>query len=122
MQQQNEFHGIERTINNYFQGMYQRDLSLLQGVFHPDACLFGFIMGGFERLNLEAWLQKVSEMPIPSESGEAFAMKIVALDRTGDTATVKAEVLYHGLQFTDYLSLLKQNGHWLIVNKTFSHR
>jgi hypothetical protein len=48
-------------------------------------------------------------------------MKIVSLDITGNEAFVKVADLYLGFQFTDYLSLMKIEGVWVIVNKTFYH-
>ena len=48
-------------------------------------------------------------------------MRIVSIDMTGIEAMVKVEDLYLGFRFTDYLSLLKIDGEWVIVNKTFYH-
>jgi protease I len=36
-------------------------------------------------------------------------------------AAVKVADLYRGLRFTDYLSLARVDGQWIIVNKTFHH-
>lgn len=110
---------INEVVQSYFLGMYQRDIGLLTEVFHPEARLFGYLSGEFEKMPLSQWLEKIGQAPIPSANGEAFAMQIVTIDITGAIANVKVKLLYHGLQFTDYLSLVEIEGRWLIVNKTF---
>ena len=38
---------------------------------------------------------------------------------TGDTAVVKVIDEYLGSKITDYLTMLKTDGRWVIVNKVF---
>jgi hypothetical protein len=71
--------------------------------------------------SLEEFLGFVKGTPAPADSGEAYDMKIVSIDQTGDEAMAKVADLYLGFRFTDYLSLLKVDGNWVIVNKTFYH-
>ena len=112
---------IVTTVQHYFDGMYHRDLGLLRKAFHPRAYLFGHLNGKFVHISLDQWLDMVESRPVPAESGEPYDMKIVALDVTGQVATVKVADLYRGLRFTDYLSLAKVDDAWVIVNKTFHH-
>ena len=121
MQDPSALQAISATIEDYFQGMYHRDLARLRKAFHPTACLYGHYKGQFARVPLEEWLKAVESRPIPSETGEAFDMRIVATDVTGQVGTVKVADLYRGLRFTDYLSVAKIDGQWVIVNKTFHH-
>jgi len=116
-----DLQAITATVQEYFEGMYLRDLDRLRKAFHPTACLYGHYKGSFARIPLEEWLTAVASRSIPAESGEAFDMRIVATDATGQVATVKVADLYRGLRFTDYLSLAKVDGLWVIVNKTFHH-
>ncbi len=53
------------------------------------------------------------------EQGE---LQIAALDVTGTVASVKVEEDYPTSHYTDYVSLLKLNGEWKIVNKVFYAR
>lgn len=48
--------------------------------------------------------------------------KILQLDHAGDAAMVKVELRYPAVTFIDYLSLLKIDGRWQIVNKIFHRR
>jgi len=112
---------IEKTIQNYFEGMYHSDTDRLEKAFHPDAHLIGHFKGNLVNIPLDAWLGMVKKTPAPAENGEEYDMKIVSMDVTGDAASVKVADLYTGLRFTDYLSLMKIDNQWVIVNKTFYH-
>ena len=112
---------VEATIQDYFLGMYHRDLGRLRNAFYPSARLFGHLDGGFIELSLNEWLAKVESRPIPSTSGETFDMRILSVEITGKVAAVKVCDLYRGLRFTDYLHLAKLEAGWVIVNKTFHH-
>jgi len=113
---------IQETVEHYFQGMYQGDTDRLKKAFHPGAQVIGHFQGHFALNTLEQFLGFVASAPVPAQTGEAYDMRIVSLDMTGETvAVVKVADLYQGLRFTDYLSLLKVDGAWVIVNKTFYH-
>ena len=47
------------------------------------------------------------------------ARSAIALDITGNAAIAKVVLDYPQVKFTDYMSLLKVDGTWMIVNKTF---
>lgn len=61
----------------------------------------------------------VESWPVPADSGEPYDMRIISTDVTGAVATVKVADLYQGLRFADYLTLLKMDESWVIVNKAF---
>jgi protease I len=116
-----EIHSIGETIEHYFYGMHTGDTARLRKAFHPDAYLFGYYHGEFSRISLEEWMAEVEAMDRPIDSGETFDMRIVAMDVTGPTATVKVALLYAGLRFTDYLTLMQFDNTWKIINKSYHH-
>jgi len=112
---------IAQTVQLYFNGMYQGDVESLREAFHPEAYLFGYLGKDFMHISAKDWFKAVDNRPIPFIEGEEYDMKIVSMDVTGEVATVKVADLYMGLQFTDYLTLSKIDGNWVIVNKAFHH-
>jgi len=112
---------ITQTVENYFKGMYHSDTVRLKKAFHPSAFLKGYFQGNLADISLEDWLDMIQNTPPPAEKGEAYDMKIVSMDITENVACVKVADMYMGLRFTDYLSLLKIEGNWVIVNKIFHH-
>jgi hypothetical protein len=116
-----DIHAITEIVHIYFDGMRRGDTHLLLSVFHPDACLFGFENGKFCRASLSEWMDEVRGMRSPESIGEVMDMRIVSIDQTVDIAIVKDSVLYAGLRFTDYLTLMVIDGAWKIVHKTYRH-
>lgn len=53
----------------------------------------------------------------PSPEGKRNA--IVSIDITGNAAVAKTDLVWPGIHYVDYLSLLKVGGRWLIVHKTW---
>ena len=112
---------IRQTVQLYFEGMYHSDVDKLRKAFHPAAVLMGYYSGALAHIPLENWLEMVAARPAPAQNGEAYNMRLVSLDLTENAAAVKVKDWYLGLWFTDYLSLLKIEDKWVIVNKIFHH-
>ncbi|MBW2623923.1 MAG: nuclear transport factor 2 family protein [Deltaproteobacteria bacterium] len=112
---------IRETVQLYFDGMYHSDVEKLKNAFHASAALMGYHDGNLAHIPLENWLEMVAARPAPAKNNEEYDMKLVSMDVTENVAVVKVRDLYMGLWFTDYLSLLKIEGDWVIVNKIFHH-
>ena len=112
---------IQQTVQYYFDGLYQSDIAKLNRAFHQNSQVIGYFQGNLLFETLEQFIEFVRAIPAPSRSGQEYDMRIVSIDMTGIEAMVKVEDLYLGFRFTDYLSLLKIDGEWVIVNKTFYH-
>lgn len=116
-----DIQGIRQTVQLYFDGMHNSDVDKLKKAFYPSAALSGYFGGNLVHIPLEKWLEMVSATPSPAKKGEEYDMRLISLDLTENVAMVKVKDLYRGLRFTDYLSLLKIEDKWLIVNKIFYH-
>ena len=117
----NDLKLIQRTVQLYFEGMYNSDVDTLRKAFHPSAALIGYYSGQLAHIPLETWLETIKGRPAPSNEGEEYDMKLVSMDVTENVAAAKVADLYMGLRFTDYLSLIKIEDEWVIVHKTFHH-
>jgi len=112
---------IEAVIDDYFQGMYKSDTALLTRAFHEDARITGYDEGTLINNPISGFIKFVGTVSAPEADGETFDMEIVSIDMAGDAAMVKVHDLYKGLRFVDFLTLLKFEDGWRIVNKTFHH-
>lgn len=113
---QTEEQQITEVIQEYFLASHKGDLSRLQQVFHPQARISGTIKNDYYDWSLNDFLQRISTA---QGSDKKFDKNILGIDRIGIAAMVKARVVIDALIFTDYLSLLKVDGRWLIRNKNF---
>ena len=118
----NDLDKIMQTVHYYFEGMYHSDTETLKKAFDPDAFLHGYFEGQLVHLPFNAWLKQVESRPAPSRNGEPYMMNIVSVDITDSIAQVKVFDLYMGKYFTDYLSLIKVDDNWVIMNKMFHHQ
>ena len=112
---------IGQTIQAYFDGLYDGDADQLASIFHEAAALTFEQGGNITVLPLAQWLKAVRERPAPRAKGLARDDAILQLDQSGPTtAFVKVKCQMPPRYFTDYLSLLKADGRWLIVQKVFA--
>lgn len=116
-----ELKEVEQLIQVYFEGIYTRDVTKLESVFHHQGLLFGDIKGESYFKTALDYIDGVKSRKSPKELGEHFAMKIESIQLLGDHAVVKAHLPMLGFNYYDFLALSKVNGHWKIVNKLFSH-
>ena len=86
-------------------------------VFHPEAKLFAVREGKFWQLTSEEYITRSPGKPAADEA--ARKRSIESVDITGNAAVAKVVLDYPSVKFTDYMSLLKIDGEWRIVNKTF---
>jgi hypothetical protein len=112
---------IERTVQTYFDGLYEGDADKLASVFHETAALTYEQNGELVVLPLAKWLQSVRERPSAKSRGLAREDAILLFDQSGPaSAFVKVKCQIPPLYFTDYLSLLKVGGRWVVAQKVFA--
>lgn len=109
---------VRAAIEHYFQGHATGDGSHYRKVFHPDSKLFFMREGKFTSWTSEEYIGRASGKPAADEAQRKRTIDWI--DVTGDAAVVKLTLTYPTVTFVDYMSLLKIDGEWKIVNKTFN--
>lgn len=112
-----EVPAIEAAIGRYFQGHATGQGAHFERAFHPVAHLFWVRDGVFRQRTGEAYIAGAPGTPPADEADRK--RRIDWIDRTGDAAVVKVVLDYPRATFVDYMSMLKIDGTWQIVNKTF---
>jgi hypothetical protein len=113
-----EEQAVQSVVHLYVDGMTFAHDAALRKAFHPKASIIGNYENAVEWLSVDEFVAAVaSEGAAPA--GTQPLIDILALDITGDAASVKLIDAFAGLKFTDYLSLLKVNGRWVIVSKLY---
>lgn len=110
---------IENVIQNYFQGYQLAETSLIKKAFHADTRLLSVDNNQLDKTEMKDWLKSLEDRKVRGDirKGE---LKIHSIDQTENSAVVKLSIDFPKFQFTDYLSLLKIEGKWLIVGKIYS--
>lgn len=115
-----EVAAVEKVVWTYLDGLYEGDAAKLAQAFHEGSHLYSMHEGGVADLPRDKWLEMVKSRPSGKSKGLSRTDRIVSIDLSGpETAFVKLECSLHPRYFTDYLTLLKLNGGWKVVSKTF---
>ena len=116
-----ERNAIERTVQTYLDGLYEGDADKLASVFHETSALTYEQDGKLTVLPREQWLKAVRERGSPKSKGLTRDDAILLVDQSGPaTALVKVKCQIPPRYFTDYLSLLKVDGRWVVAQKVFA--
>jgi len=108
---------VRAAIGHYFQGHATGDGAHFRKVFHPDSKLYFMRDGKFMSWTSEEYIGRASGKPAEDEAQRK--RRIDWIDVTGDAAVAKLTLIYPTVTFTDYMSLLKIDGEWKIVDKLF---
>lgn len=111
---------VRRAVERYLHGLKFNDVESLKRAFWPEAKLF-FVKGDGKlgQLTQSQWYEGFAASAGKEEKGD---LKITSVDITDNAASVKVEEDYPGSVYVDYLSLLKFDGEWRIVNKIYTSR
>lgn len=117
MTAQSETELISNTLLDYIEGTANGEPDRLRRAFHPD---FELYFVGSDSLNVwsgERYIGNIKEGKKSNRVG-----RIVSIDYENDAASAKVEILMPGRKriYTDYFLLLKLEGQWKIIHKSFS--
>ena len=111
---------VRAALEHYLLGHATGDGSHFEVVFHPEAKLFWMRDGALNTRTSAEYIANAAGAPAEDEAERRRAITMV--DVTGDAAVAKIELDYPDALITDYMSLLKIDGEWKIVNKIFTIR
>lgn len=105
---------VRATVQSYFDGMMEGRPELLADAFHQDAMLIGITSRGLTRIPFKEWSAAMTRaIPNPDQ----YHNRVVSVDIAGDAAIAKTDLDWPSVHYVDYLSLLRIDGEWKIVNK-----
>lgn len=111
---------ITAVLEAYFDGLYDGDLDKFDRVFHPNAHLYATDGSNLTDWPREEYFSVISGRASGREQGLARHDKILSIHKAGpDTALATVNCALPPRYFTDYLTLLRLDGQWRIISKTF---
>tara|TARA_R110002073_G_scaffold72537_1_gene177809 strand:+ start:852795 stop:853238 length:444 start_codon:yes stop_codon:yes gene_type:complete len=108
---------IKETLMNYIEGTANGEPDRLRKAFHPDFNLYSVTEGD----SLRIWKGKdyVGNIKVGVKNNRQG--RIISIDYEKDAAMAKAEIeIPNWRTFTDYFLLLKYEGSWKIVHKSYT--
>lgn len=108
---------IAKTVHLYFEGMIERDRDKLDQAFDPSARLIGYRGDKFTVTPYEEWASGTARGA--KRNPDDFKNHLIEIDIKGYTAVAKTELFWPGIYYYDFLTLIKIDGNWKIVHKTW---
>ena len=115
---------IRKVVGYYFDGGTAGDSSIVAKAFHKSAMMFFVRDTAFMQMPIfpEYLARVAAPRPAGSSSRDQTKKEIVSIDIAGTAAVAKLKLTQPNAVLTDYMSLLKINGEWKIVNKIFDRQ
>lgn len=112
-----EKEAIAASVQLYFDGMMERNKAKLEEAFIPEARLIGYRGENFTVTTFEDWANGTAkgEKRDPSK----YKNILLEIELKGNTALAKTELFWPGIYYYDFLTLIKKDGQWKIVHKTW---
>ncbi|GAB5554571.1 MAG: hypothetical protein Sapg2KO_41620 [Saprospiraceae bacterium] len=108
--------GITRTLMDYIEGTSNGEPERLRRAFHPDFNLFTVTKEG--NLRIRSGEQYIGYFPKNKKTGRIG--KVLSIDAQGEIAVAKVGItMANTKEYIDYFLLLKYEGSWKIVHKSY---
>ena len=108
---------VRIPLNHYLQAHSSDNPEFVRKAFHKDAKIMAFRDGKLLIWNVQEFASRFKGRPAIDEAQRK--RKIESVDVSGNAAVAKISLDYPSIKFIDYVALLKIDGEWKIVNKTF---
>ncbi|MFJ9900668.1 nuclear transport factor 2 family protein [Streptomyces sp. NPDC091280] len=115
-----DIEAVRAVIELYVTGVSASDAEVVASAFRPDARMWGYLGDQLVVAPITEFLNVVRETPDPGSWKDSYSHRIRSIDVTGNAAAgVLEETGYIGADFTNYFTLVRENGTWAIASKTF---
>jgi hypothetical protein len=112
---------VRAVMQRYVEAVYKADVATLRGLFHPAAVMSGYLGDTLLAGSPEPFLLDVGGRPSMESMGAPYKADIVDVHASSLTASLRVEEtgFFGSFNFVNYFHLLKVDGEWKIVSKTF---
>ena len=115
--QKNETESAKIPLNDYLQAHATGNPEFIRRAFYKEARIMAFRDGKLTSLSVEEFAGRFNGKAADDEANRKRTIE--SLDISGNAGIAKIVLDYPAIKFVDYMSLLKIDGEWKIVNKSF---
>ena len=108
---------VKIPLENYLKGHATGDAEFMKKAFHTEGKLIFIREGKYATRTFEEYINGMSGKPAEDEAQRK--RWIESINIAGNSAVAKIILDYPNTKFVDYMTLLKIDGEWKIVNKSF---
>lgn len=111
---------VRVPLENYIKAHATGDPEYARKAFHTEGNMIWIRDGKYSSETFDAFIKRAfTGKPAADEEKRKDNRKIEAIDITGNAAVAKIVLDYPNVKFVDYMTLLKIDGEWKIINKSF---
>ena len=111
---------IRQAVQYYFDGGRNADSAIMGKAFEPSVAHMLYIRDSkLQDTPIPDFLARVAQGRTPDFKPDNNVRRVVMVDYSGNAAVAKLEITTPQNLVIDYMSLLKIDGQWKIVNKIF---
>ena len=115
-----EKEAVKVPLENYIKAHATGDPEFARKAFHTEGNMTFIRDGKYISETFDAFIKRAfTGKPAADEEKRKEGRKIEAFDVNGNAAMAKIVLDYPNVKFVDYMTLLKINSEWKIVNKSF---
>jgi hypothetical protein len=115
--QTSEKDAVRIPLDNYIKGHATGEGQYMKMAFHAEGTLIFIRDGKYTTRSFADYIAGFTGKPAADEAKRKRTIE--AIDVSGNAASAKIVLDYPNTRFVDYMSLLKIDGEWKIVNKIF---
>jgi len=118
--QETEKTAVSVPLENYIKAHATGDPEYARKAFHTEGNMIWIRDGKYSMESFDSFIKRAfTGKPAADEEQRENGRRIDAIDVNGNAAVAKIILDYQTVKFVDYMTLLKINGEWKIVNKSF---
>ena len=110
--------GVRAALQHYLNGHATGNPEEFRQAFHPDARMTFVRDGKLVITPISEYIARATGKPAADEAQRK--RRIVSIEITGTAAVGRIELDYPSAFLVDYMTLLKDNGRWVIIAKSFN--
>lgn len=111
---------VRVPLENYLMAHATGDPEYARKAFHTEGNMTWIRDGKYTSESFDSFIKRAfTGKPAADEEKRKDHRKIETIDITGNAAVARIVLDYPNIKFVDYMTLLKIDGEWKIVNKSF---
>ena len=116
-----DYEAVRDVIQKYIDGSCHGDADALRSIFFDGAIMSGNYKGTLRFGTPDSFFTLDENSPSLHESGAEYKAVISSIEIVGDVAgAVLKEEGFFDANFTDFFHLMKKDGEWKIISKTYT--
>lgn len=118
--QTSEESAVRVPLENYIKAHATGNPEYARKAFHSEGNMIWIREGKYSSETFDSFIKRAfTGKPAADEGKRKEGRRIEAIDITGNAAVARIVLDYPTVKFVDYMTLLKIDGEWKIVNKSF---